>query len=273
MYLHRRLLGLFVVLAVALLLLVLPPWSTFATPAPANDLQRTWLTARNLGTYSYHTEIVQVTDPLPVLENVGLHSTEERYYLTGKVDVARRALDFKLWAGDGSALSGTGALELSVRDGEAFSRSSSGEWQPIDNASSMFAPGGDMLGYLSAAMNVRPGEPTERAGVRYTPYSFQIDGPAFALYMRDLAERELLRKGKLAPGARVPTSRVYASMTGSGELWVREDGLPLRQVITLTIPDELRPQQTIATITSDFSGYGEAPALNQITNHNTFAKN
>ena len=43
-------------------------------------------------------------------------------------------------------------------------------------------------------------------------------------------------------------------MTGAGELWVRADGLPMRQVITAHFPPE-SDHRIDAQITVDFSDY------------------
>ncbi len=48
-------------------------------------------------------------------------------------------------------------------------------------------------------------------------------------------------------------------MTGEGELWVRPDGLPMRQIVTTHFP-QANDTRTDATITVDFSDYPLAPA-------------
>ncbi|MCB0159740.1 MAG: thrombospondin type 3 repeat-containing protein, partial [Caldilineaceae bacterium] len=48
-------------------------------------------------------------------------------------------------------------------------------------------------------------------------------------------------------------------MTGTGELWVGDDGLPLRQVLSLTFPPDTRDYVTTAAITVDFFDFAPVP--------------
>jgi hypothetical protein len=49
-------------------------------------------------------------------------------------------------------------------------------------------------------------------------------------------EEELRRKGKLPAGLTVDLADHYVDMTGTGELWVNDEGLPIRQVLQMTFP-------------------------------------
>ena len=129
-------------------------------------------------------------------------------------------------------------------------------WQPIEDVSSSFAPSGDFMGFLSSASNVvRKGEET-RNGTTFVRYAFTLDGPGYARYVRDQLQDRMSTAGKLPVGAVLELPEVYKGMTGDGELWVRPDGLPLRQIINARFP----PQNDFvvqAKITVDFSDYPE----------------
>ena len=89
------------------------------------------------------------------------------------------------------------------------------EWEEMDDISDLIAPGQDNLGFLAAAKNVNLDPSQSRGGITFDRYLFELDGPAFAQYMRQQMERELARKGALPPGVRftvraaeiVPSSR------------------------------------------------------------------
>lgn len=58
-------------------------------------------------------------------------------------------------------------IDLKVEQGQAYGRlTKDGDWTPIDGGSDLFAPGGDLLGFLVAAENVQvdSGQKTEHQG-------------------------------------------------------------------------------------------------------------
>src|SRR5262249_10238040 len=93
----------------------------------------------------------------------------------------------------------------------------------------------------------------------FARYTFAVDGPAFAEYVRERMDSELRRQGKLPALAQVDVLRQYLDMTGEGELWLRDDGLPLRQSGHLVFPPAER-EQVEAEITTDFYDWGTAEA-------------
>ena len=86
--------------------------------------------------------------------------------------------------------------------------------------------------------------------------SFTIDGPAFAFYVRDRMEEALRARGELPAGMHLDVPSHYRKMKGTGELWVGSNGLPLRQILNLQMPDQ-KEQQVHAQITINFSNFGE----------------
>ena len=88
-----------------------------------------------------------------------------------------------------------------------------------------------------------------------TKYSFTLDGSVFATMMAEQAEDLLRARGELQPGQRVTPSPFHRDTVGSGELWVGDDGLPLRQEVSLKFPEQV-DTSTSAIITVDFFTFG-----------------
>ena len=106
------------------------------------------------------------------------------------------------------------------------------------------------------ARDVIAHEPETRAGITFTRYSFQIDGPTFALFVRNQTEAAMRARGELPQGVRFEISNYYHDMTGEGELWVDESGLPLRQILNLRFPEQ-DDESVQAQIKVDFFQFGE----------------
>src|SRR4051812_25281330 len=60
-----------------------------------------------------------------------------------------------------------------------------GDWQETGSLTTGIAPQGDFMAYLSAVRGVQAHAPETHAGIRLTRYSFTVDGPAFAAFVRD----------------------------------------------------------------------------------------
>lgn len=250
----------YLILALVVLVVVLgkQPWGVaVASPSASAEVRRAWERSQRIGAYRYTTSIAQTTWPLPILENVGLTAIEECIYVEGQTNLPARTMQMRLWADGGAAQTGQDSVELRVADGKAFGRVGAGEWEEVDDFTDVFAPGNDALGYLAAARNVRQvGVGESASGIRYSQFAFDVDGPAFAEHMRAQMEEELYRSGKLPPGISLDASRLYADTTGKGEIWLDDDGLPLRQVVNLRFPPDHREQVEV-TIETDFSGWGD----------------
>jgi hypothetical protein len=83
-------------------------------------------------------------------------------------------------------------------------------------------------------------------------FTFDLDGPVFANYMRDQLESYLRDKGELPLNLRLDSSRTYQQMTGQGEILLDERGLPLRLTIHLVYPPDKDNKRVEADITTDF---------------------
>nr|MBC8249032.1 hypothetical protein [Anaerolineales bacterium] len=235
---------------------------SLASPARLSaerQVRAAWQKARQVGVYRYSTSIVQTTWPLPRLENVGLSSTQQRIYLEGQADLPAQMLQMKLWSDGGNVRTEQDALAIKVEDGQVVGRVGQSAWKEVDDFTGLFAPDQDLLTYLVAARNVTQARQENRGGVSFTRHTFDLDGPAFAQYMRDQMEAELQRKGKLPVGVNLDVIQQYVDMTGQGEIWINAEGLPMRQIVHLNFPPS-RLERIEVEITTDFSGWNAVAA-------------
>ncbi|HEX8681814.1 MAG TPA: hypothetical protein VF707_05835, partial [Ardenticatenaceae bacterium] len=252
------LLALMALLAVAAFLLLR---HSAILPSQANDeVADAWERARAAGSYEFAADVVQRTIPLPSVTNVGRQSRQDTLRLEGETNLRDETMELMLWSQGGSILDAESGVELRIADDVAMARQGNGEWQEMGDFTDAFAPSGDFLAFLSAAKNITREGTESRAGITFTRYSYEIDGPGFALYMRDQMEQHLLEKGKLPPSVQLDAPQTYARMTGSGELWVDANGLPLRQVLHLAFPPG-EDNELQAEVTVDFSGFGNGAPL------------
>ncbi|NJM14698.1 MAG: hypothetical protein HC896_04345, partial [Bacteroidales bacterium] len=115
-------------------------------------------------------------------------------------------------------------------------------------------PGGDPLGYLAGIREVEELGRQQNGEASFTRYSFVVDGPAFAIFMRDQAQNLLREQGKLPPGVSLDLADNFEGMTGTGEVWLNADGLPLRLSVAADFPPEGH-EHVSAEIVTDFSGF------------------
>ena len=222
-------------------------------------IQQAWQRASDLGAYQFDTSIEQTTYPAPAIANVGRSSQTQNYFLQGAVDREAESLSLMLWQNEGNLASGQNGFEMHIQDGRAYGRSIGGTWQEIDDFSGIFAPGSDPLAYLAGAENLQPlssaGLP---AGVQ--AFSFEMDGLTFASYLRRQLEDQLRRTGELPPGISLDTPRAYREMSGTGQIWLDGDGLPLRLGLDLTFSKAQTGEQVTAAIQTDFAGFARQTA-------------
>ena len=261
---HRKTVVILTITISFLLLLAIRPLTLWAEPA-SRALKAAWQQANDIGEYQFVTEIIQVTRPLPVLSNAGKSSQTERLYIEGGTNVAAETMNLKLWSEGGNAQLGQGAIELQVADGRTLGRVNDQEWQEVDNVTDFFAPNSDPFHFLNAAESITQLEQQTQAGLTITRYAFDINSDTFARQMRQQMEAQLAREGNsLPPGIQLDVPRIYADMIGSGELWINDDGLPLRQIIQLQFPDS-GEEQVDLEMTTDFTEWGQPKTTAAIT--------
>lgn len=241
-------------LAAVLLLLCTAPAS-----AEPDGMRAAWQRARQAGAYRFAADILQTTIPLPRVTNAGRQSQQDALYVEGQTNLFEARLELTVWSQGGSLFRAEDGLQVRVEEGRAWARLGAEAWEEINDFSGLFAPQGDALAYLAAARDVVEAGVETRAGISFTRYSFQVDGPRFAAYVRQQVEARLAEQGGLVPGAEVELPWLYAEMTGQGELWVGEDGLPLRQILHLQFPEN-QDERVEAEVDVHFSGFGVGAA-------------
>ncbi len=255
----------FVLAAAALLLAVafIPLRLPAQHLSPYEHVQSAWQRARQAGAYRFATEIVQTTHPAPALANVGRSSRQDTLHIEGQANLADRTLLMTLWQGGGSVLNARDGVEVRVEGDRAYGRPLGGTWEEIPDFSGSFAPDNDLLAYLAGAKNVRQEETSAPSSLApgYTRYRFEVDGPAFATYLRDQMERYLIEKGELPAGLTLETSSLYRGATGEGQIWIDDDGLPLRLVVHTVFPPQENGDVVEAQIQTDFSGFDRGRLL------------
>ncbi|MBC8448043.1 MAG: hypothetical protein H8D78_09850, partial [Chloroflexi bacterium] len=225
------------------------------SPSPKRAVQRAWQAAQRLGDYHFTSEVAQTTFPAPSLANFGRSSRQETFYLEGDVNLPARAMTMRLWGAGGSLADPNTAMELRLEGDHGFIRQPGGTWQEVNDVGGGFAPNNDMLAYLAGLKNVRQtggSEPDTQHARRSTRYTFDLDGPAFALYLRDQLETYLRQRGELPLNLTLDSSRVYRETTGHGEIWLDDRGLPLRLIIHLAYPQQDNGERVEADIKTDF---------------------
>jgi hypothetical protein len=271
-----------IVCTLILALLVFPTFTTSRAERSAVDaVTRAWERARQAGSYRYTADVVQTSLPQPTITNVGQTSRQDEFHLEGETSLPDRAMYMHLWAQGGSVLNAESGAEIRIQDGRAFARQGLSPWEEVDDFTGLFAPQGDFMAFLSAAKDIRgiandsprnnvtgdsesqianPQSEIRNPKSEISFYAFRVDGLSYARYLRDQIQQHMADKGELPPGVNLDLPRRYVDMKGSGELWVDSDGLPLRQIIHLEMP-ERSDVQIEADITVSFSDFGYAQGV------------
>lgn len=256
------------------------PLASWAAPVPSQAVQVAWERAHELGAYHFTTQIEQTTYPAPALTNVGRSPRQETLHLEGSADLAARTMQLTLWTGEGSVANPGSGVEVRIEGEQGYGRQTGGQWQPLGDLSGAFAPTNDHLSYLVGAKNVRelgaetrtlppardaPGPDLGNRSLSFTRYAFEVNGPEFARHIRDQLERQLSESGELPLGLTLDVARQYRDMTGSGEVWIDSQGLPLRLVVHLVYPSQPNGEQVKADIQTDFSGFAPSTTASRVT--------
>ncbi len=256
----------FLLLSIMLLALTcdlnsLPAVSTVKKSLDARQqVQAAWEQARKAGSYDFSADVLQRTIPTATILNAGRRSRQEAMHLEGQTDLRKEEMSFTLWSQGGSVLNAQDGVQVKVEGDRSYIRRGEGDWEEVGDLTGSFAPQGDYMAFLNAATDITClGEET-RAGVSFIRYRFIVDGPRFAAFVRDQLQAHLSAQGELPPGVTLEIPSVYAEMTGSGELYVGADGLPLHQLLWLRFPEQ-NDQRIDAEITVDFSHFGVSPAI------------
>ena len=244
------------------------------TVSDAESLQAVWDRARQSGTYQFSADFTQTNTPLPTVLNAGRQPKETRVYMEGQTDLGAEFLEMTLWSQGGSVMTPDTGAQFKLEGGQAYTRQGGQTWQQVDDFSGAFAPGGDFMTYLVAADNVVRHKPEHRdtplGAIKITKYTFDINGHRYAEYIRKQLTEQLAAQGELIPGMKLELPKTYAGMTGMGELWVAEDGLPVRQIFDLAFPETTDNYINTSRVVVDFSEFAplrESDISGTLTGH------
>ena len=198
-----------------------------AAPSPEDALRDAWEQAQAAGSYRFTADSEQTLIPRPVPGMIGQTDQRVDARISGEVtlpDFARITLRF-----EGAGLDEQ-PLEL-IQDGIESYVVRDGEKVAVDNPTGLSSTTADYLGYLAAAENVQRIAEVDDAA-HFTRYSYDINGQRFAEHVRD----QMQAGGQIPAGMSLEPSPLLSDMSGQGELWVDEDGMPVRQIVDLDMP-------------------------------------
>ena len=253
-------------------LLILLFWPSIVTAVPLTTQQQfdgVWQQARDIGNYQFNASALQTSHPTPRIENVGRGPEQSLLLASGLVNMPDEQMELNLQSGGRS-------LMVQMVDGFAYGRTDADdEWVELQDPDMIFAPGNDVMGFSSAAVNIAEVDNWQetleldsitavRTAKADTMYTFDISGLRFAEYMRQQAEIQMLNDGEMHPGMELGLAQHFVDMTGQGQLWVNEQGLPVYQTLHLEFPPDRGAMERVeADIITEFTGWNSSALNNQ----------
>ena len=232
-------------------------WATEAPAEVQGHFPEIWRRANQASSYRFDATIEQTYIPRAQAGMIGQQDQTVNLYLQGDVQrkpAARSRITLRAEGPVGNSQSVT----LVEENGRSFIQQADKLVPTQGNgdlaAVSPVAPG-NFLDYLAAAQNVQavvpPGIETDAAAVRH--YTFEVDNDRLYQLMLDRAVQANQPRPAMPPALR--------NMVASGEVWVGEDGLPRRQIITIRLPRASTSYDARVRMVLDLSNYGGVPAL------------
>lgn len=116
------------------------------------------------------------------------------------------------------------------------------------------------MGFLAGATDVQVAgtESREFDGVTltYTRYTFTLNGTSLGNYLISQTDRSEEKYGPIPAGMELKAPEIYQRMTGEGEIWLNEAGLPAHLRLTMDVPDQPKEgERATAVITTDYSRF------------------
>ncbi|MDJ0754720.1 MAG: SdrD B-like domain-containing protein [Ardenticatenaceae bacterium] len=234
-----------------------------SSPSAQEAVELAWELAYESGSYAFRTNMLQTTVPANSLENAGRDNRQDRIYVEGEADRLNEELLTKLWRAGFEEQ----AVSMRVVNGKSYGRVGLNEWEEVDGYTDMFAPAGDPMAFLAGAVNIQLGDEETRSFTKpdgsdltlsFTRYTFDVDGQAFAQYVRDDMEAALRASGELPNGISLGVSDHLKEATGQGEIWINPEGLPSYLAIDLELPRQPNGDEITARIQTEFMDYDMA---------------
>jgi uncharacterized repeat protein (TIGR01451 family) len=215
---------------------------------PDGTVEQIWQRVRAAGAYDFTADIIQDVVPVASITNVGRTSERQELRIEGSTNLRTQELAMTLWSQGGNVLDSASGLQLKTTDGRLLARRAGSDWQEVSNFTDAFMPQGDFTTFLAGAVDVQLQETgdgrretettTDAQSQSPLKYTYRIDGPTFAAYLRERVVAQMVRQGELPPNAKIELPDAFMQMSGTGVLWVNANGLPLRQVSQLRFPEE-----------------------------------
>ncbi|MGD8585107.1 MAG: hypothetical protein PVJ75_07145, partial [Chloroflexota bacterium] len=125
-------------------------YSTRVQPTARQQVTQAIEQAGDSGQYRYESTIVQTYHPTLLLENVGRTTRVETHQINGEVNVPADSMTLRIRAAKNPA------MQIKIENGYGYGRFSEEDvWTEVKLATDLFAPGGDPMGFLTAAENVQ----------------------------------------------------------------------------------------------------------------------
>lgn len=225
------------------------------SPSPERALQQAWQNAQDAGSYRFISDIDQTLVPRALPEMIGRQDTALNFTVDGAVVLPDRAyLEMRVASAD---LTESVAV---LRDGGESFMLQDGELKPVEDVLNLTSQTNDVLGYLAAAEQVTRLESPE-GHPELSRYGFVVSGPLFAEYVRQQAETNLRAEPGTPAELTLEPLPALQTLSGQGELWVNEAGLPVRQILDIVMPQVNEQYGARIHLRVNLSGYGKVEAL------------
>lgn len=216
---------------------ILRPAVKETPPAPdANPLAAAWELAQAVKQYDFSVEAQQILRPRPIPGMIGQSGQAVDINIDGEALSAVSArMTVKL---DGAGLDSTPVTLL--QEGSQTWLIKGDEKKLTRNPVGVMAPTGSYISYLAAADNVQPCADDSALAGAAACYTFDINGPHFADYIRDQLQTAIDNDPTARPlGAEVQIapSPQLIKMDGSGMVILDAHNLPLRMVLDIDTPE------------------------------------
>jgi len=267
---RRRSIGFGVAFGIgALLLAAMGTQRLAAQEVGPATLQDAWARTEKAGRYQFETRLAQTNLPAARITAIGQKARTQTIFAKGVSDRAKGQLELMMWDNPAVVNRPENAIEVRIEGLQAYGRTSkAGDWKPLGEMSTAFAPSGDAAAFLSAAENVvflgrdRRELPTANGGtasITYDRYRFTLNGDQYADTLRRQMQEQLQRSGDLPAGMKLNANDQFRRMVSVGEAWIDSTGLPVRLTLDMEYPLQANGERVKTNVTTTFLGFEDPP--------------
>ncbi|NJN65679.1 MAG: hypothetical protein HC884_02680, partial [Chloroflexaceae bacterium] len=220
----------------------------------ANSLDTVFERIEAAGNYRFSGHIEQTLIPRATAGTTTAQEQRTRFDLDGTVVHPDRAV-FTLQHPE------TAESLTMVRSGSQVFLQMGDTLEAVDQQAAASNPAQDPLSLLRVASKVRPLEPPPETPEVANGYTFRIDGKELATLYGDLLQQQA--STALPPELQRSLAALAHQLTGHGEIWLDAEGLPVRQVLTIDVP-QVGPRSNVSfTIDLSFHDVGSVESIVQ----------